>query len=317
MTDCERNDIELPADIQNLPYLNKEYDIAMKAGGQDKLYYFNANHLGSGSLITDGSGQTYQTLAYAPYGEDLVNIRRAGNYEEPYKFTGYERDQESDMDYAHDRNYIPKISIFDRVDRRFDLYPHQNNYVYCGNNPIMRIDPTGMEATDYHNDKGELLYHTNDGLKDVIIVPDANIPKLEVKLQEAKDNGTINNPETNKNDLHSLGQTPQQYLERALTGGSDWDIGYKAEYERTYKGGKRGLLSTIINIVAHVNDDYLQMSGGENAGSMAGKSDRKEGRIDRLNPHSGLKSNSPKIKLRDKNKEKSSNCVLNQNTLPK
>jgi RHS repeat-associated protein len=92
-----------------------------------------------------------------------------GNYEEPYKFTGYERDQESDMDYAHDRNYIPKISIFDRVDRRFDLYPHQNNYAYCGNNPILYNDPNGEEklvALDPSDERTPAITNSANDFKD-------------------------------------------------------------------------------------------------------------------------------------------------------
>jgi RHS repeat-associated protein len=157
MTDCERNDIELPADIQNLPYLNKEYDIAMKAGGQDKLYYFNANHLGSGSLITDGSGQTYQILAYAPYGESLVNIRHFPNesYDERHQFTGYEKDEETGLSYAGARYYWDKVSIPISVDPHAERYPWISGYNYGFNNPIKYNDPTGMD--------GEI---TGEGTKD-------------------------------------------------------------------------------------------------------------------------------------------------------
>jgi RHS repeat-associated protein len=189
MTDCENNDIELPAEIRNLPDLCQEYETAMKAGGQDKLYYFNANHLGSGSLITDGSGQTYQTLAYAPYGEDLVNIRSRNDYDEPYKFTGYERDAETDMDYAHDRNYIPKISIFDRVDRRFDLYPHQSNYAYCSNNPVNRIDPDGMDDYEVsHN--GRTIKVADNENKDIVYSLNKNGDRVRSREY---DFGTIQN----------------------------------------------------------------------------------------------------------------------------
>ncbi|MDR0828947.1 MAG: hypothetical protein LBN95_02400 [Prevotellaceae bacterium] len=170
----------------------------------------------------------------------------------------------------------------------------------------MMIDPDGNEAleftTDYYNDKGELLYHTDDGLKDAVIVPDAKIPELQAKLQEAKDNGTINNPETNKKELHTLGQTTEQYANQKTNGmGADWTAGYNAEYTRTYNGEKRSVLSTIIDIVAHVSEDYLNFSGGERAGKSDGKNDRKEGKINRLDPRSSLKNNLPKIKLKDKN----------------
>jgi hypothetical protein len=54
-------------------------------------------------LITDENGNTYQTLAFAPWGEEIVNIRNGNDYDELHRFTGYERGQESGLNYAHDR----------------------------------------------------------------------------------------------------------------------------------------------------------------------------------------------------------------------
>jgi RHS repeat-associated protein len=125
------------------------------------LYYFNANHLGSGSLITDGNGQTYQTLAYAPYGESLVNIRHFPNesYDERYQFTGYEKDEETGLSQAKNRYYDSKLSIFYSVDALAEKFPNIAGYVYGANNPIMFIDPDGNEpiptyvgtAVDFRN----------------------------------------------------------------------------------------------------------------------------------------------------------------------
>jgi RHS repeat-associated protein len=110
------------------------------------LYYFNANHLGSGSLITDENGNTYQTLAYAPYGEDLVNIRQAGNYEELRQFGGHYLDEESGLLQAEARYYSPPLSIPISTDPHWYNYPHITSYNWCGNNPIMYNDPTGMDG---------------------------------------------------------------------------------------------------------------------------------------------------------------------------
>jgi RHS repeat-associated protein len=107
-----------------------------------KLYYFNANHLGSGSLITDISGNTYQTLAYAPFGEELVN-QFSGDYDEPYKFTGYERDRESGLYYFGQRYEDPTISQFYSVDRFAEKFPWQSPYCVASNNPVNFIDVNG------------------------------------------------------------------------------------------------------------------------------------------------------------------------------
>jgi RHS repeat-associated protein len=111
------------------------------------LYYFNANHLGSGSLITDENGATYQTLAYAPWGESLVNITHSGSgsYDEPYKFTGFIRDSESGLDQAKAR-YKNLNLDFISIDPMWYKYPHITSYVYCNNNPLSFVDPNGRDA---------------------------------------------------------------------------------------------------------------------------------------------------------------------------
>jgi RHS repeat-associated protein len=107
-----------------------------------KLYYFNANHLGSGSLITDINGDTYQTLAYAPFGEILVN-QFSGDYDEPYKFTGYERDTESGLDYMGARYRNVEATIPLSPDRFWFKTPHLSPYNFAANNPISYIDVNG------------------------------------------------------------------------------------------------------------------------------------------------------------------------------
>ena len=123
---------------------NEEKLLSPAANDNPELsqHYFNANHLGSGSLITDDVGATYQTLAYAPHGELLVNEIN-GTYDEPYKFTGYERDQESGLDYAHARYREPNKTIFYSTDPMWFKYPHITPYAYCANNPVAYIDPDG------------------------------------------------------------------------------------------------------------------------------------------------------------------------------
>jgi RHS repeat-associated protein len=130
--------------MQNLPDLLKEFKLATDRDVPDKLYYFHSNHLGSGSLITDKNGGTYQTLAYAPWGEDLVNIKHYSDwYGEKYQFTGYEKDEETDLNYATNRYYDPKLNIFYSVDALAEKFPNISGYSYGANNPIMFRDPDG------------------------------------------------------------------------------------------------------------------------------------------------------------------------------
>ena len=46
-------------------------------------------------------------------------------------------------------NYDDNLSIWLSVDPLSDMYPSTSPYMYCMGNPIMLVDPTGMNDTDY------------------------------------------------------------------------------------------------------------------------------------------------------------------------
>jgi RHS repeat-associated protein len=149
--------------MRNLPPLHKIY---YNAGRSDKLYYFNANHLGSGSLITDGNGQTYQTLAYTPYGSQLVDIKHYSDiYNEPYRFGGKIKDEESGLNYFEARYYWDDGGFPISTDPHWYNYPHITSYNWCGQNPIMFIDPDGRDVWEV-NDAGEIVNQIKDKTQD-------------------------------------------------------------------------------------------------------------------------------------------------------
>ena len=60
--------------------------------------YLHTDRLGSGSAVTDRSGEAVHVLGYMPYGETLLDLSHT-HYETPYQFTGYEKDQEKGYSY--------------------------------------------------------------------------------------------------------------------------------------------------------------------------------------------------------------------------
>jgi RHS repeat-associated protein len=125
----------------------------------DLPFYFHANHLGSGSLITDKGGGTYQTLAYAPYGEELINIRHVpGNYDEKYRFTGHHKDEESGAYYMGARYNFPELNFTTSPEPKFSDYPNIIPYAISLNNPIRYIDPDGNAAVDALGDPPDNFY---------------------------------------------------------------------------------------------------------------------------------------------------------------
>ena len=103
---------------------------------------YHSDHLGSAAWITDGQGLPVQYIMYAPYGEELLNQHPWG-YDERYKFTGKERDEETGYDYFGARYYWPPLGHWLSVDPWADIYQGISPYTYCMWNPVINLDPNG------------------------------------------------------------------------------------------------------------------------------------------------------------------------------
>ena len=74
-----------------------------------------------------------------------------------YTFSAKERDTETGLSYFGSRYYSSDLSIWLSVDPQAAKYPHQSNYVYCGNNPLVIVDPNGEDEWEI-NPKGEVVW---------------------------------------------------------------------------------------------------------------------------------------------------------------
>ncbi len=127
-----------------------EYSNAPQPAQSTRTSYLSYDALGSTRLVT-GQNQEVKTRAdYLPFGGEL-NIGRSG-YEAGsvrQKFTGYERDDESQLDFAQARYYSPSAGRFNSFDSQVTkaaLTTPQgwNRYAYSLNNPMSVTDPTGL-----------------------------------------------------------------------------------------------------------------------------------------------------------------------------
>ena len=69
-------------------------------------------------------------------------------YEERFKFTGKERDSETNYDYFGARFYASLFGFWLSVDPLSDKYPNISPYAYCNWNPIKFVDPDGTNGKD-------------------------------------------------------------------------------------------------------------------------------------------------------------------------
>ena len=122
-----------------------------------KVSYLTADHLGSPRITTDALGQVISRHDYHPFGEEIFTAQRTTglNYSADSvrkQFTGYERDTETDLDFAQARMYSNKLGRFTTVDpiamtEDRPLNPQTINlYIYSANRPLFFIDPSGEKV---------------------------------------------------------------------------------------------------------------------------------------------------------------------------
>ena len=104
-----------------------------------------------GNLVRRTESSTSQNITqgflYAPFGEITTEYNSTfGNDIIPkYSFNAKELDEETGMYYYEARYYKPPV--FTSRDPMMDQKPWLTPYHYCSNNPVGRVDPTGMFDT--------------------------------------------------------------------------------------------------------------------------------------------------------------------------
>jgi len=121
--------------------------IARREPGTPPTYHFYfSDHLGSHNVVTNASGSSCeQDIDYYPYGG--IEQDYCGTVGQHYKFTGKERDSESNLDNFGARYYASFMSRFmtpdDGSDQDAGDPQSWNLYAYVRNNPLSNTDPTG------------------------------------------------------------------------------------------------------------------------------------------------------------------------------
>jgi RHS repeat-associated protein len=159
------------------------------AGGS---YFYHSDHLGSSSLITDGTGHTVQHIEYIPFGETFIEERNS-TWNTPYKFNAKELDEETGLYYYGARYYDPRTSVWLSVDPLAEKNVGSTPYAYCANNPIRYIDPTGMDTVPNKEIWGyDLIRYSTDGLDASNSVFDKNSSFTPMPATESEREAGVN-----------------------------------------------------------------------------------------------------------------------------
>lgn len=121
--------------------------------------YLTTDNLGSPRVITDNQGNVISRRDFMPFGEEILAGVGARDTNMKYsasgidnirqRFTGYEKDVETDLDFAQARMYKNSHGRFTAPDplissAGLDNPQTFNRYIYVGNNPINITDPSGL-----------------------------------------------------------------------------------------------------------------------------------------------------------------------------
>ena len=130
--------------------------------GGTYYFYFN-DHLGNVRAVIDGGNHNIQFNHYYPYGLPMAETTDGKQNEQPYKYNGKEFERKNGlnwMDYGA-RMYDAALGRFTTMDPLAEKYYGVSPYVYCGNNPINRIDPDGKDwrvQTRYNRETKKMEY---------------------------------------------------------------------------------------------------------------------------------------------------------------
>jgi RHS repeat-associated protein len=108
-------------------------------------YYYVHDRLGSVRLMIDETGTAVNSYCYKPYGS-FYESEVVEAVDNPWKFTGQYYDAEIEQYYLRARQYDPAMMRFtsrDMIKGKRDYPLSLHKYLYCGNEPLSRIDPTG------------------------------------------------------------------------------------------------------------------------------------------------------------------------------
>jgi RHS repeat-associated protein len=106
--------------------------------------YYWGDHLGTTRIVTDAAGNVCYDADFYPFqGERAPYVNTCP---QNYKFTGKERDSETQNDYFGARFYESNLGRFLHTDPGPFLWTDAqslNRYAYTRNNPLKFVDPTG------------------------------------------------------------------------------------------------------------------------------------------------------------------------------
>ena len=141
-------------------------------GGTEYSYYYTHNSRGDIVGIYNGAGELKAHYEYDAWGNvisitdnngnAITNPNHIGNLN-PFRYRGYYQDTETGLYYLMSRYYDPITHRFINADGYFQSGTSildANTFAYCGNNPVLNVDPLGTCKVPNYTSAGTYIGHT-------------------------------------------------------------------------------------------------------------------------------------------------------------
>ena len=145
--------------------------------------FFHLDILRSTVSLTDPSGSARQSILYDAWGNERDRIGASAN---KFTFTGHELDEETDLIYAKARFYDADIGRFLSQDSYLGEIvnpPSLHRYYYAYENPLLFLDPTGMQSLKTLAEKEKERRRANAGTS-VPLVTDQGFESGRLRLED-------------------------------------------------------------------------------------------------------------------------------------
>ena len=126
----------------------------------NNVVYYASDHLGTSRVVASSAGAILDQSDFYPFGGERVLSASSGN---TYKFTGKERDSESNLDNfgaRYDSSILGRFISVDPSRLSITLGNPQswNRYIYALNNPVAYADRNGLWPTYIHDEIIEAVF---------------------------------------------------------------------------------------------------------------------------------------------------------------
>ena len=145
-------------------YIRNGGSVVAQLNANGNFYWMHVDHLGSGHVMTDTTGALAYRAELDPHGVLLFEWNATPNMTTK-KFTGYDRDPISGLDYAQARMYNQFTQRFMSPDpaglAAANAYSPRslNRYTYVDGDPVNKVDPSGLLTLLVHGTGAEPMDH--------------------------------------------------------------------------------------------------------------------------------------------------------------